>query len=61
MSAGALLGKRTESRIENLHVGLGTGYGGAGLGVADLGLEQLAFDLAKFVERSFRVRATRAD
>ena len=49
VSTVALLGQRTESRIENLHVGLGTGHGGAGLGVADLGLKKLLLQLREFV------------
>jgi hypothetical protein len=49
VSAVALLGKRTESCIENLHVGLGTGHGGAGLGVADFGLKKFLLQLREFV------------
>ena len=49
--AGALLGQRAQSCIENLHVGLGTGHSGAGLGVADLGLKKLLLQLREFVGR----------
>jgi len=55
-----LLRERTESCVENFHVRLRTGYGGAGSCMSDLGLKQLAFELAEFVKQCIRAGAAGA-
>jgi len=55
-----LLRQRAEPRIDDLHVGLGPGNGRAGFCMPDLGLKQLAFELAEFVKQSIGAGAAGA-